>query len=173
MGDRKNLFRDSLANSVSRKNEIVPVVPLKAERAPVPGAGFSPEAVPGNSVEMKHTYQNRDPLSTFGSRVRLMLAELLPNLESNPYSRTEAAKENNGCRAGASAGPKLISVEPKRTRCLTATAKCTLPRRIGQADHCEVQRMHIIRRREVPTFNTGRFSGSCRIEEFNRLQVDP
>jgi hypothetical protein len=33
------------------KNEIVAVVPQKAERTPVPGAGFSPEAVPGNEVE--------------------------------------------------------------------------------------------------------------------------
>jgi hypothetical protein len=31
------------------------VVPLKAERAPVPGAGFSPEAVPGDSAETKNT----------------------------------------------------------------------------------------------------------------------
>jgi hypothetical protein len=31
------------------------VVPLKAEGAPVLGAGFSPEAVPGNSAETKNT----------------------------------------------------------------------------------------------------------------------
>ena len=37
------------------KSEIVAVVPLKAERAPVPGAEFSPEAVSGNLAEMKNT----------------------------------------------------------------------------------------------------------------------
>jgi hypothetical protein len=37
------------------QNEIVVVVPLKAEGAPVPGAGFSPEAVLGNSAETKNT----------------------------------------------------------------------------------------------------------------------
>jgi hypothetical protein len=37
------------------KNEIVAVVPQKAERTPVPGAGFSPEAVPGNEVERDDT----------------------------------------------------------------------------------------------------------------------
>jgi hypothetical protein len=39
----------------SYNNEILAVVPLKAEGAPVPGAGFSPEAVPGNSAETKNT----------------------------------------------------------------------------------------------------------------------
>jgi hypothetical protein len=42
-GDRKNFhlgFRQAI------RNEIVVVVPPKAERTPVPGAGFSPEAVP-------------------------------------------------------------------------------------------------------------------------------
>jgi len=37
------------------KSEIVAVVPVKAKGAPVPGAGFSPEAVPGNLAEMKNT----------------------------------------------------------------------------------------------------------------------
>jgi hypothetical protein len=41
-------------------NEIVAVVPQKAERTPVPGAEFSPEAVPGNEVESKNT-RNRQP----------------------------------------------------------------------------------------------------------------
>ena len=44
-----------LREQASDKNEIVVVVPLKAEGAPVPGAGFTPEAVPGNSAEMKNT----------------------------------------------------------------------------------------------------------------------
>ena len=44
-----------LRKHASDKNEIVAVVPLKAEGAPVPGAGFSPEAVPGNSAETKNT----------------------------------------------------------------------------------------------------------------------
>ena len=35
------------------ENEIVAVVPEKAEGTPVPGAGFSPEAVPDNVVERR------------------------------------------------------------------------------------------------------------------------
>jgi hypothetical protein len=53
MGDRKNfIFLFGRASRAS-KNEIVAVVPQKAERTPVPGAGFSPEAVPGNEVERR------------------------------------------------------------------------------------------------------------------------
>jgi hypothetical protein len=44
-----------LCEPASSKEEILAVVPLKAEGAPVPGAGFSPEAVPGNSAEMEDT----------------------------------------------------------------------------------------------------------------------
>jgi hypothetical protein len=36
------------------------VDPAKAERTPVPGAGFSPEAVPGNELEKNDT-RNRQP----------------------------------------------------------------------------------------------------------------
>jgi hypothetical protein len=54
MGDRKNFIPDySEARERLDKTEIVAVVPLKAERTPVPGAGFSPEAVPGKAVERK------------------------------------------------------------------------------------------------------------------------
>jgi hypothetical protein len=60
MGDRKN-FTQNLCELASDKDEIVAVVPLKAEGAPVPGVGFSPEAVPGNSAETKNT-QNHQPL---------------------------------------------------------------------------------------------------------------
>jgi hypothetical protein len=42
------------------KSEIVAVVPKRAERTPVPGAGFSPEAVPGNELEKNDT-RNRQP----------------------------------------------------------------------------------------------------------------
>ena len=35
------------------KVELLMVVPEKAEGTPVPGAGFSPEAVPGNEVERR------------------------------------------------------------------------------------------------------------------------
>jgi hypothetical protein len=55
MGDRNNfifLFGESREQST---NEIVVVVPQKAERTPMLGAGFSPEAVPGNEVESKDT----------------------------------------------------------------------------------------------------------------------
>jgi hypothetical protein len=60
MGDRKNFIRFLWRASRATKNEIVAVVPQKAERTPVPGAGFSPEAVPGNEVESKNT-RNRQP----------------------------------------------------------------------------------------------------------------
>jgi hypothetical protein len=42
-----------LASLRARRNEIVVVVPLKAERTTVQGAGFSPEAVPGNSAKRR------------------------------------------------------------------------------------------------------------------------
>ena len=45
----------SLCEQASNQNEILLVAPLKAEGAPVPGVGFSPEAVPGNSAETKDT----------------------------------------------------------------------------------------------------------------------
>ncbi|HZR77648.1 MAG TPA: hypothetical protein VFA58_00475 [Chthoniobacterales bacterium] len=49
-------FQPQIARELaSYQNEIVAVVPLKAEGAPVPGAGFSPEAVPGKSAETKNT----------------------------------------------------------------------------------------------------------------------
>jgi hypothetical protein len=51
MGDRKNFIRFLRRASRATKNEIVAVVPQKAERTPVPGAGFPPEAVPGNEVK--------------------------------------------------------------------------------------------------------------------------
>ncbi len=53
MGDRKN-FNGNVSELASDKDEIVAVVPLKAEGAPVPGVAFSPEAVPGNSAETKN-----------------------------------------------------------------------------------------------------------------------
>jgi hypothetical protein len=55
MGDRKNFNCESFASMRADKDEIVAVGPLKAEGAPVPGAGFSPEAVPGNSAENEET----------------------------------------------------------------------------------------------------------------------
>jgi hypothetical protein len=46
-GDRKNFFRLALlASPQAIRIEIVAVVPLKAERTPVPGRRVSPEAVP-------------------------------------------------------------------------------------------------------------------------------
>ena len=60
MGDRKNFILCFRRASRAIKNEIVAVVPKKAERTPVPGAGFSPEAVPGNEVEKNDT-RNRQP----------------------------------------------------------------------------------------------------------------
>ena len=54
MGDRNN-FNRQIGELASYNNEIVMVVPLKAEGAPVPGAGFSPEAVPGNAAETRNT----------------------------------------------------------------------------------------------------------------------
>jgi hypothetical protein len=59
MGDRKNFNRRTFCELASGKDEIVAVVPLKAEGAPVPGAGFSPDAVPGNSAEMEDTRTNQ------------------------------------------------------------------------------------------------------------------
>jgi hypothetical protein len=50
LGDRKKFLR-CVSELASLKNEIVGVVPEKAEGTPVPGAGFSPESVPGNEVE--------------------------------------------------------------------------------------------------------------------------
>ena len=61
MGDWKNFNRLFFRELASSKNEIIAVVPLKAEGAPVPGAGFSPEAVPGNSAE-NEGHQNGQPL---------------------------------------------------------------------------------------------------------------
>jgi len=49
-GDSKNLKLQNFCELASDKDEIVAVVPLKAEGAPVPGAGLSPDAVPGNSA---------------------------------------------------------------------------------------------------------------------------
>jgi hypothetical protein len=60
MGDRKNFIHFFRRASRAIKNEIVAVVPQKAERTPVPGAGFSPEAVPGNELEKNDT-RNRQP----------------------------------------------------------------------------------------------------------------
>jgi hypothetical protein len=59
MGNRKNFNRRTFCELASAKDEIVAVVPLKAEGAPVPGAGFSPDAVPGNSAEMENTRTNQ------------------------------------------------------------------------------------------------------------------
>ncbi|MBV8832758.1 MAG: hypothetical protein JO108_26450 [Acidobacteriaceae bacterium] len=71
--------RISTANfceQASYNNEIVAVVPLKAEGAPVPGAGISPEAVPGNSAETKNT---RTISHLFGNRslTRFLRMELM------------------------------------------------------------------------------------------------
>ena len=43
MGDRKNYNRQKSCELASGKDEIVAVVPLKAEGAPVLGAGFRPK----------------------------------------------------------------------------------------------------------------------------------
>jgi hypothetical protein len=67
MGDRKNFIHFFRRASRAIKNEVVAVVPQKAERTPVPGAGFSPEAVPGNEVErmtpetVSHAIRDRGP----------------------------------------------------------------------------------------------------------------
>lgn len=60
MGDRKNFILLSAELREQIKSEIVAVVPKKAERTPVPGAGFSPEAVPSNELEKNGT-RNRQP----------------------------------------------------------------------------------------------------------------
>jgi hypothetical protein len=52
---KSQISTSTFGELASNDNEIVVAVPLKAEGAPVPGAGFTPEAVPGNSAEMKNT----------------------------------------------------------------------------------------------------------------------
>jgi hypothetical protein len=63
MGDRHNFKPPDFQiwRAREKQNEIVVVVPSKAEGVPVPGAGFSPEAVPGNSAKRR----TPEPVSHF------------------------------------------------------------------------------------------------------------
>jgi hypothetical protein len=64
---RKNFTPEVSASSRALKDEIVAVMPLKAEGAPAPGAGFSLEAVPGNSVgNEEHQNHQLTPPVNFG-----------------------------------------------------------------------------------------------------------
>ncbi len=60
-GDRNNFHCQSVRASSAINSEIVGVVPEKAERTKVPGAGFSPDAVPGNEAKEKEQ-QNRSAI---------------------------------------------------------------------------------------------------------------
>ncbi len=80
----------ALREQASSKDEIVAVVPLKAEGAPVPGAGFSPEAVPGKSAETENT---RTVSHFFGvdQNVDDSIAEIVPPVRAMDSSRTDKA----------------------------------------------------------------------------------
>lgn len=67
LGDRKNFAVVPQRAMRVIMNEIVAVVPEKAEGTPVPGAGFSPEAGPGKSQGREHQNPNVTDLSYLGA----------------------------------------------------------------------------------------------------------
>jgi hypothetical protein len=70
MGDRNN-FNRQIGELASYNNEIVMVVPLKAEGAPVPGAGFSPEAV-ARQLGGNEEHQNGQPLPRESMKISIL-----------------------------------------------------------------------------------------------------
>lgn len=106
--ERISPFFFSLAASI--RHEIVSVVPQKAERTRVPGAGFSPEAVPGKAGSKDRTARIGQPLILDSSRNRS---------DHLPFSRLELVRCSDAKEPRSISGTSKTSLglSPFAVRC--------------------------------------------------------
>jgi hypothetical protein len=121
MGDRKNFLPLFHRRASEQRERNCSGGSVESRRSA--GAGrrvFARSCV--RQLGRNETHRNDEPTIEFGRRVPCIVAERLPNPESNASWRADLANENNGSRAGTSASAEPSSVRTKDRVHWTATA---------------------------------------------------